>query len=493
MLSFSAPVLRRVLLLVFCSIWLNAKAAEFQRSYAVVIGINPYASARWHTLSYAREDARAVANYLRTQGYVVSELYDQQATKHAILSALHSLASKVTSNDRVVVFIAGHGANERFGDDVWGYLIPYDGVDAASYLSYTELQDASRMMNAARHQLFIMDACFSGLMLKTRSGGVSPDVPNYLDEVTKRIAREVLTAGGDMQEVLDTGPNGHSVFTNALLEGLMGAADFNRDGYITFAELESYVTQRASNSFQTPDAGVLPGNGGGEFIFRSPLGARKSWIAAEPTPEIIFKRGETDQLSHAKELLEANQFSEALALFQLSASTGNSEALYWVGLIYNNGWGVSQNYTQAISWYRKAAEAGNAKAMTNLGVMYEKGHGLRMDLTQAVRWYQKAADADDENGMNNLGVMYENGSGGLPQDDIQAISWYRKAADRGSTQAMCNLGDMYGSGRGGPGVPGGDDEALRWYQKAANAGDKSAKAYLDDLNKLAAKRRRHWW
>ena len=36
----------------------------------------------------------------------------------------------------------------------------------------------------------------------------------------------------------------NGVFTQALLEGLRGAADFNRDGWVTLAELRLYVTQR---------------------------------------------------------------------------------------------------------------------------------------------------------------------------------------------------------------------------------------------------------
>src|SRR4051812_26631045 len=67
-----------------------AVATDFQRSYAVVVGIDAYSSSRWHRLSYARKDGKGVADYLKSQGYLVSELYDQQATKHDIFVALHS-------------------------------------------------------------------------------------------------------------------------------------------------------------------------------------------------------------------------------------------------------------------------------------------------------------------------------------------------------------------------------------------------------------------
>jgi hypothetical protein len=299
---------------VGCLVWLiagHANAADFQHSYAVVVGIDDYSSVHKQHLSYARKDAEAVACYLKKQGYIVSELYDQRATKHNILTALHSVAVRLGAEDRVLVFMAGHGANEYIGDDVWGYFIPYDGTDTVSYVGYAELQDASRQMNNARHQLFIIDACFSGLMLKTRSGGVSPDIPNYLDEVTKRVAREALTAGGGTQEVLDTGPNGHSLFTSALLEGLGGAADLNRDGYITFAELQSYMVPRAWNAYQTPAAGVLPGHAGGDFVFRSPVGRTGPLPSTEAVPKNLVKRSDTNGRGAPQDYAQAPQSAQS--------------------------------------------------------------------------------------------------------------------------------------------------------------------------------------
>ncbi|MFL6451251.1 MAG: hypothetical protein ACJ746_26775 [Bryobacteraceae bacterium] len=243
-----------------------------------------------------------------------------------------------------------------------------------------------------------------------------------------------------MQEVLDTGANGHSVFTNALLEGLSGAADFNRDGYITFAELDSYVIPRASNRFQTPATGVLPGNAGGEFVFTSPLAATRLQVTAEPVSPIAVKRGDTNQLTQAKEYLKASRFTEALPLFQASASSGNAEATFYMGSLYAHGWGVLQDDTEAASWYRKAADAGNSDGMFYLGWMYlTGGGGLPKDETQALSWFRKAVDAGNVAGMTALGDMYLAGRGGLPKDEAQAVSWYRKAADAGNPFGQAEL------------------------------------------------------
>jgi tetratricopeptide (TPR) repeat protein len=153
-----------------------------------------------------------------------------------------------------------------------------------------ELKDQSSYMGNARQQLFIMDSCYGGLLAVMRDSVVDPHVPHYLQVVTNRLARQVLTAGGEGQEVVDGGPKGHSVFMDALLEGLQdGLADLNGDGYITFHELVAYVTPRASNDYQTPGDGVLPGHQEGEFLFVNPKGSGRP-VSEIPLPADAQRR-----------------------------------------------------------------------------------------------------------------------------------------------------------------------------------------------------------
>jgi TPR repeat protein len=57
---------------------------------------------------------------------------------------------------------------------------------------------------------------------------------------------------------------------------------------------------------------------------------------------------------------------------------------------------VDRDYGEAMTWYRKAADAGNATAMYNIGVLYENGFGVQMDSDKAVEWYKKAAAGNSE-------------------------------------------------------------------------------------------------
>ena len=45
---------------------------------------------------------------------------------------------------------------------------------------------------------------------------------------------------------------------------------------------------------------------------------------------------------------------------------------------------------EAARWYRKAADQGNAAAQFNVGMMYELGQGVMQDYAEAARWYPQS-------------------------------------------------------------------------------------------------------
>ncbi len=259
-----------------------ASAGAYANSWAIVIGIDDYA--RWPKLQYAVRDARAVRETLIEQfGFPPSQvitLENGEATRAAILRVFHDRLAHagMKKDDRLLVFFAGHGATRRLtsGRDL-GYIVPVDASAdqlATEAIAMTELQNISESV-AAKHTLFVVDACYSGLGL-TRGGASS----NFLRDNAKRVGRQMLTAGGADQLVADGGPGGHSVFTWTLLQGLSGKADLNGDTLITATELAAYVAPAVSAvSPQTPAFGSLPGSQGGDFIFELP--AQTEFLSAQ--------------------------------------------------------------------------------------------------------------------------------------------------------------------------------------------------------------------
>jgi TPR repeat protein len=80
--------------------------------------------------------------------------------------------------------------------------------------------------------------------------------------------------------------------------------------------------------------------------------------------------------------------------------------------------------------YQKAADQGDTSAQFALGVKYDQGRGVKQDFGEAARLYRKAADQGDSDAQFNLGNMYAQGQG-VKQDFGEAACWFRKAAEQG--------------------------------------------------------------
>ena len=244
-------------------------AELYRESWAVIVGIDSYR--HWPKLNYAVNDANGVREILirryKFKPENIVTLINEEATREKILSVLGDTLGnpeKVKREDRVFVFFAGHGITRKLpsGRDL-GYIVPVD-ADSENYqgksISMTNFQDISETI-PAKHLFFVMDSCYSGLALVRGAG--SPRTENYLREISRRPSRQMLTAGGANEQVADNGPNGHSIFTWTLLQGLEGRADLNGDGIITASELAAYVSPSVSAlSKQTPAFGSLPGSEG---------------------------------------------------------------------------------------------------------------------------------------------------------------------------------------------------------------------------------------
>ncbi len=269
------------------------RADLFNKSYAVVIGISSYQNANvWKKLDNAENDAKAMNDYFKEQGFNVKQFIGREATKNNIISYLEDdLAQRLERDDRFVFYFSGHGSTRQFNNNDWGYLIPYDGDDAekpSSWIAMEQLRELAGKLGKARHQLFILDSCFGGLFATKGSMSSIPEgTSSYINEVTGQRARQYLTAGGKNERTpassnLD-GYKEYSHYTAYLLKGLReGAADTSRDGYITASELDAYLGPAATTSNNKPRGGDFPGHEQGNFVFRSPKPAQISM--SEPVP-----------------------------------------------------------------------------------------------------------------------------------------------------------------------------------------------------------------
>jgi peptidoglycan/xylan/chitin deacetylase (PgdA/CDA1 family)/uncharacterized caspase-like protein/regulator of sirC expression with transglutaminase-like and TPR domain len=395
----------------------------YHESWAVVIAVDNYP--KWPKLQYAVNDATGVRDLLLNKfGFKrdhVITLFNEEATREKILSALGDTLSNPNSvqrDDRVFVFFAGHGATRRLpsGRDL-GYIIPWD-ADTQNFqgqaISMTNFQDISESI-PAKHVFFVMDSCYSGLALTRGENG------NYLREMSRRTARQMLTAGGADEQVADNGPNGHSVFTWTLLQGLEGRADLNSDGFITAAELAAYVAPGVSGlSHQTPAFGNLVGSEGGEFVFElHPETEALSQLSAQLDQEAIQLNARLDQIRKdiAAKTARNAELKRQIAAAQsqppppalpsgpalVAPRVKDSAAAH-----LNRGDALfkEKRYQEALDEFLAAAKLDpkNALAANNAGFIYSRLQRSE----ESIQWTKKAIEIDPKRSVayQNLGDLY---------------------------------------------------------------------------------------
>jgi TPR repeat protein len=184
--------------------------------------------------------------------------------------------------------------------------------------------------------------------------------------------------------------------------------------------------------------------------------------------------------------------------FFSEADSGDAEAQYWLGRIYDQGRLLPKDAEKSVRWYeksagqgyapaeyvvclmqadryplqsercmRRAAEDGVPDAQFWLGVAYERHDFGTTDEQEALKWYRKAAEHDNPDADVELGRRYEDGEG-VEQNYALAAEWYRRAAEHvpnlgGAGQGRNDLGLLY---LGGLGVPKDYVQAYMWFSVA---------------------------
>lgn len=207
--------------------------------------------------------------------------------------ALYHLSLVAGANDTVLIYYAGHGIFEPL--TTTSFWVPIDAVAGLppTYFSASTISEAIARIQA-RKVVLISDSCFSGALMRGE-----PEGKEEIDDKARvnsllALAREksrLLISSGNNEPVSDTGGQGHSMFAQALLNGL------DRETHDQFSARELFddyiLTPVTANSKQEPQFRPLEnvGHEGGDVVFvRSPPPASK---AAASTPSEPFRPSQT--------------------------------------------------------------------------------------------------------------------------------------------------------------------------------------------------------
>lgn len=225
----------------------NGPDGELPALYVLAIGVSEYAGKM--KLRYAADDADNLSRaFVKRTGKAfrkveVKVLKDRDATRKNILDGLAWLEKVMTPQDVAVFSFSGHGARAPDGRF---FFIPVD-VDVENVVktcvSGDELKDA--LAAVPGRIITVLDACHSGAAARDRRD-VPPTADLVRDLVTDDYGVIALCSSLGREYSLE-GPDVEAgYFTYALIEGLAGDADANKDGIVSLTELERFTTSRVS-------------------------------------------------------------------------------------------------------------------------------------------------------------------------------------------------------------------------------------------------------
>jgi streptogramin lyase len=225
--------------------------------YILAIGVSKYKDKDLQ-LRFASKDATDFVEIMKLQkgllfeDVIVKLLVDEQATKDNILDGLDWLERQTTSKDVAILFLAGHGLNDRANNF---YFLPVD-VDI-EHLKRTGVafSDIKNTVSAiSGKSIVFVDACHSGNVFGGKRTVV--DMTSIVNELTSAESGVVVFASSTGKQFSFEDPAwGNGAFTKALIEGLKGKADLLGKGKITINMLQAYISERVkelTKGKQTP-------------------------------------------------------------------------------------------------------------------------------------------------------------------------------------------------------------------------------------------------
>jgi uncharacterized protein len=133
--------------------------------------------------------------------------------------------------------------------------------------------------------------------------------------------------------------------------------------------------------------------------------------------------------------------AELAATLDKKCVAGDLEACRQLGVMYQEGTGVSPDPRRATALFGQACRGGNLSACNNLGLDLAEGIGVDRNPTRASEVYQKACDGGMMLACRNLGLMVRDGRG-VPIDLRKAETLLDRACKGNVPFACKNAGDL---------------------------------------------------
>lgn len=296
--------------------------ANSSRLYVLSVGISDYANDRLDLKLPSKDAVDFAEAMMRQKGNLYSDvqvttLINEGATREKIMDGLFWLSSSATQHDRAMLFMAGHGDNDKGSF----FFLPSDADINKIFVTcirWTEIQETVNTMPC--QTVVFLDACHSGAVTGRRS------VPMDMTGILSAWQQTPSTAGSAMfssstgkQYSQEKEEWGNGAFTKALLEGLSGKAIEEPYGPVTLKKLDAFISERVkeiTEGAQSPTTTTTPDLPDIPLAFAGDVSAHQARIKEEQQLEDAKEQAATSinaafrasqKLFHAKAKIEKLQ------------------------------------------------------------------------------------------------------------------------------------------------------------------------------------------
>jgi len=242
--------------------------------WVLSIGVSRYANERI-SLRYADHDAVKIAQMLKIQeGLLFREVFtrvlvNEDATREKILNAMSRFLGQASENDVVLVFLAGHGLQDRQTGTY--YFLPHNA--RAENLVFAGLpmpmfeEVCKRIRTHVNKLVLWLDTCHAGAVSgPVRGVTVGEDLSEALAQAEGLYWLSASKAGEESYEGqqyrFEGEDQGHGAFTYSILRGLQGKAA-DDDGVVWISDLFGHVSKevpRVTEGQQHPHSRITGTN-----------------------------------------------------------------------------------------------------------------------------------------------------------------------------------------------------------------------------------------
>lgn len=217
---------RLSLFLVSVLFWAGTYA---QKTYVLVTAVSSYQDSR-NNVTQTTKNAKSFAAKMKTQTPDVSILTSSYANHDNVLAKLRAICRAAKSTDRIIFFFAGHGGVDNMQT---GCIYAYDEP-----IFYSELMSVLKE-SKCKEKFLLIEACHSGSSLTS-----------YIDPGVTCLASSRMNEYSYYHDLIGAG-----YFSQAVLLGLQGKADYDSNKRISISELYRFVYEHVvgkSNRMQHP-------------------------------------------------------------------------------------------------------------------------------------------------------------------------------------------------------------------------------------------------